>query len=126
MEGGLVSFDPEHLLELHGAHARSQSCREKCSQEPCVERLLAPMHDRPRSEARIPLAVVASVDSRPTSEGKGWTSVPFVLLTVVADKAIGKALSEEVGDACFLVREALLEFRQRLRDTTAPLAFRHR
>jgi hypothetical protein len=81
------------------------------------------VHDRPRSEARVPLAVAAAVDGGTASEGKGRPSIAFVLLAVVADEAIGEALGVEVGNACFLAREVLLEVGQRLGDTTAPVVF---
>jgi hypothetical protein len=84
------------------------------------------MHDRPSSEARIPLAAAAAVDGGAASKSVGRPSIAFVLLTVVADEAIGEALGVEVGNAGFLIREVLLEVGQRLGNTIAPAAFRYR
>ncbi len=63
-------------------------------------RLLAPVHDRPGSEARVPLAVAATVDGGTANEGVGRPSIAFVLLTVVTDEAIGEAFGVDRGGRC--------------------------
>lgn len=71
--------------------------------------MLAPVHDRSGREARVPLAVAATVDGGATGEGVGRPSIIFVLFTITADKASRESLAVKVGNAGFVVRKVLLK-----------------
>jgi hypothetical protein len=84
------------------------------------------MHDRPRSEARVPLTVATAVNSETADKGEWRTDILFMMLAVVANKAIWKALAVKIGVACFLACEVLLEVKQRLWRKDASVKFSHR
>jgi len=90
-----------------------------------VERLPDSVHDRPRSEARVPLAVAAAINHGAVDEGEGWTDIVFVMLAVVANEAFRKTFAVEVAAACFLACELFLEVKQRLWNKTVSVTFGH-
>lgn|GEM_PF-6802576 len=88
--------------------------------------MLAPVHDRPGCEARVPLAVAATVDGWATGEGVRRPSIAFVLFTIAADEASRESLGVEVGNAGFVVPKVLLKVWQILGYKTALTTFRQR
>ena len=83
--------------------------------------MLTPVHDRSGREARVPLAVAATVDGRATGEGVGRPSITFVLFTIAADKASRESLGVEVGNAGSVVRKVPLKVLQILGTRRLPL-----
>jgi hypothetical protein len=126
LEGSLVSLNPEHLFKLNGTHSRSKARYEKGSPKPGVERLLAPIHDGPRSEAGVSFAVAATIDSRTVSKGVWCSYFVFMLFTIPAYEASRESLGIEVSNAGSLVWEVLLEFWQSFGYKPALAEFRHR
>lgn len=112
LKGRFVARQPELPLELDGRHAGRLASDQVGCPEPHRERCVRAFHDRPRSEARVAVAMTAPTNAGAIGEAI-WLSE---CATVLTNEPIAPSGALKVGRAGHFVREQSLKLRKRARE----------